>query len=230
MSLNGWNPTAMYPSLNKSSDPALILVRSIMNDDVETARQLIEAGTDVKTPATEHWGLRQFHYSVPLVSVANSDNIEMIRLFLTAPGVDLNSLSQVRSGRRTPLLTAIGSGNTLFLDEVSTRFPGAINVIIEASRHTQVHPKSATWIQAHIVRRAKDVRNTRLMGARTGIPEDIEAKVGSFLTGIEGRSSKQQQDMLRQEARAHNIEGARRRKTRRTRRRGTRKTKSASSK
>jgi hypothetical protein len=61
------------------------------------------------------------------------------------------------------------------------------------------------------VRKAKDVRNTRVMGARTGIPEDIEAKVGSFLTGIEGRSSKQQQDMLRQTARQHGVRGAKRR-------------------
>jgi hypothetical protein len=47
-----------------------------------------------------------------------------------------------------------------------------------------------------LVQKARDVRNTRLMAARMGLPEGPEGIIASFVSGIDKKSSGQQQDIL----------------------------------
>jgi len=73
--------------------------------------------------------------------------------------------------------------------------------------------------------RAADVRNTRLMGVYSGLPEGPESVVASYLTGIDKKSTVQQQAELGEKAKQFGLKGGRRRKTRRKTSRKTRRTK-----
>jgi len=72
---------------------------------------------------------------------------------------------------------------------------------------------------------AGDVRNTRLMGVYSGLPEGPESVVASYLTGIDKKSTVQQQAELREKAKEFGIKGAGRRTRRQKTRRKTRRTK-----
>jgi hypothetical protein len=49
-----------------------------------------------------------------------------------------------------------------------------------------------------IEEKGRDVRNTRLMAARMGLPHGPESIVSSFVSGIDSKNAAQQNDMLRQ--------------------------------
>ena len=49
----------------------------------------------------------------------------------------------------------------------------------------------------------RDVRNTRVMAARTNLPHGPESHVASYLTGIRGKNAAQQNDMLSEMAGVH---------------------------
>jgi hypothetical protein len=74
-------------------------------------------------------------------------------------------------------------------------------------------------VVAPLKEKAGEVRNTRLMGVYSGLPEGPESVVASYLTGIDKKSTVQQQSEIREKAKEFGLKGARRRKTRRKTRR-----------
>jgi hypothetical protein len=56
----------------------------------------------------------------------------------------------------------------------------------------------------------RNVRNTKLMGAYTGLSHGPESKIASMLTGIEGKNAYQQEDELKKKA---GIQGADQKRT-----------------
>jgi len=61
-------------------------------------------------------------------------------------------------------------------------------------------PNNVNAFKSDIEEKGRDVRNTRLMAARTGLPHGAEAIIASQLSGIDKKNAAQQNDMLRQKA------------------------------
>ena len=80
-------------------------------------------------------------------------------------------------------------------------------------------------VVAPLKEKAGEVRNTRLMGMYSGLPEGPESVVGSYLSGIDKKSTVQQQSEIREKAKEFGIKGAGRRTRRRKTSRKTRRTK-----
>jgi hypothetical protein len=59
-------------------------------------------------------------------------------------------------------------------------------------------PNNVNALKADIEEKGRDVRNTRLMAARMGLPHGAEAIIASQLSGIDKKNAAQQNDMLRQ--------------------------------
>jgi hypothetical protein len=59
-------------------------------------------------------------------------------------------------------------------------------------------PNNVNALKADIEEKGRDVRNTRLMAARMGLPHGAEAIIASKLSGIDKKNAAQQNDMLRQ--------------------------------
>ena len=61
------------------------------------------------------------------------------------------------------------------------------------------NPRNENAFRLSVVQEGRDVRNTRLMAARMGLPEGPEGIVSSYVSGIDKKNSGQQQDMLIQQ-------------------------------
>ena len=83
------------------------------------------------------------------------------------------------------------------LDDIGDRFiPNIIGIIPSEE-------ESPFFVD--IKEMGRNVRNTKLMGAYTGLSHGPESKIASMLTGIEGKNAYQQEDELKKKA---GIQGA----------------------
>jgi hypothetical protein len=212
------------------------LNRAIINDEVGTVRRLLEQGVSVNTPGEPtvlmEEGLPRFTPLLTVASAVGEGNMywdppsrEIVRMIVGAPDVTIDSLNEIEPvTRESPLLMALRKNNRVFLEEI-LKLPNvplldiaAVNIDDMARRR----PATVAWfrnkieenmekLREKIKEKATDLTNAQRMFANTNFLVGPDSVVASYLTGIKGKSVKQQQDMLRQTARQHGVRGATRR-------------------